>query len=90
MSSYEDQYDYEIAERSKSETDLDRYWVKREAELQEREAALRERESEALAFYHSTEAAAAADAARWRACQLEITEDMDGAALLKLYKKHGV
>lgn len=92
MSNWMDDYDDAHSEETheKGRTDLDRYWTQREAEFAEREAALREREAEALKHIHNAEARAAADTARWRNVQLEITPNMTGEDILRLYKKHGI
>jgi len=90
MTNFYDQYDDEAEEREKGKTQLDAYFSTREAELAEREQQLREREREALEFYHSTEAKKAHDAARFRNAQLEITPEMNGEDVIRLYKKHGI
>lgn len=90
MANWTDEYDDQLEAREKGRNDLDRYFSSREAELAEREQALREREEEVLKLYHSSEAKAAANAARWRKVQLDITPDMTGDDILKLYKRHGI
>lgn len=90
MSGWYDQYDDELEDRQKSKTDLDRHFAQREAELAERERQLQEREQEALTFYQNSEAKAAADAARWRHVQQQITPNMNGDDILRLYKQNGI
>ena len=88
--SWIESYDDELDDRQKSKTDLDRWYSQREAELAERERQLKEREQEAMTCYQSSEAKAAADAARWRHVQQQITPDMNGEQILRLYKQNGI
>jgi hypothetical protein len=90
VGSWHEGYDEEQEDRKKSETDLDRWFAQREAELAEREQQLRERESEALKYLHNAEAKQAADAAKWRQVQLQITDEMRGEDIVKLYRQHGI
>jgi hypothetical protein len=88
--SFYDEYDDELEDRQKGQTDLDRHFAQREAELAQKEAELAEREREAMTFYHNSEAKAAADAAKWRHVQQQITPDMNGEDILRLYRANGI